>query len=69
MTNGASTLQYKLFSDSGHTTNVGQTVGTDTIAGNGTGITQSVTIYGQILGGQLTTPGVYTDTVTATITY
>jgi spore coat protein U-like protein len=69
MTNGSSTLQYKLYSDSGHTVNVGVTVGTDTIAATGNGLTQTITIYGQIPANQLTTPGVYVDTVTATITY
>ncbi|MDP9096969.1 MAG: spore coat protein U domain-containing protein, partial [Pseudomonadota bacterium] len=69
MTNGANTLQYKLFSDPGRTINIGQTVGTDTVSGNGTGVAQTITIYGQILPSQLTTPGLYSDSVIATITY
>ena len=69
MTNGSSTLQYRMYSDAGHTVNIGQTVGTDTVAGVGNGLTQTITIYGQILPSQLSTPGLYTDTVVATITY
>jgi len=62
-------LSYKLFSNSGYTANWGNTVGTDTVAGTGTGSAQSLTVYGQVPAGQLSTPGSYTDTITATITY
>jgi len=65
----SSHLAYKLFSNSGHTTNWGNTVGTDTVAGTGTGAAQSLTVYGQITAAQFVRPGSYTDTVTATITY
>jgi spore coat protein U-like protein len=70
MTGPASTLlNYTLFSNSGRTTNWGNTVGTDTVAGTGNGVAQSLTIYGQIPAGQLVRPGSYTDTITATLTY
>jgi spore coat protein U-like protein len=69
MTNGANTLQYTLSSDAAHSVNIGQTIGTDTIAGTGNGSVQTITIYGQILANQYVVPGVYSDTVTATITY
>lgn len=62
-------LGYKLFSNSGYTTNWGNTVGTDTLAGTGSGTAQSLTVYGQIPAGQFVQPGSYTDTVIATITY
>lgn len=62
-------LNYGLYQDSGHTTNWGQTVGTDTVHKTGSGSSQSTTIYGQIPSGQYQTPGTYTDTVTATITW
>ncbi len=65
----AAILNYKLFSNSGLTTNWGNTVGTDTVAGTGNGAAQSLTVYGQIPAGQLVRPGSYTDTITATITY
>ncbi|MFZ0747425.1 MAG: spore coat protein U domain-containing protein [Terracidiphilus sp.] len=65
----AALLNYKLFSNSGYSTNWGNTVGTDTVAGTGTGTAQSLTVYGQIPAGQWVRPGSYTDTITATVTY
>jgi spore coat protein U-like protein len=65
----AALLSYNLFSNSGYTTNWGNTVGTDTVVGTGTGSAQSLTVYGQVPAGQLKTAGSYTDTITATITY
>jgi len=66
---GAELLSYELFSNSGYTANWGNTVGTDTVAGTGSGAAQSLTVYGQIPAGRLPTPGSYADTITATITY
>jgi len=66
---GGALLHYSLFSNSGRTTNWGNTVGTNTVAGIGTGLAQSLTVYGQIPAGQSLTPGSYTDTITATLTY
>src|SRR5947209_15357512 len=43
-----SLLNYGLFQDSGHATNWGNTVGTDTVAGTGNGAAQSLTVFGQI---------------------
>jgi spore coat protein U-like protein len=62
-------LSYKLFSNSGRTTNWGNTVGTDTLAGTGSGSAQSLTVYGQVPAAQSVIPGSYTDTITATLTY
>ena len=66
---GAATLSYALYEDSGHSTNWGNTVGTDTKAGTGNGSAQSLTIYGNLTANQYPTPGSYSDTITATITY
>lgn len=63
------TLPYSMFSDSARTTNWGMTVATDTVAGTGTGSVQTLTIYGRIAAGLYASPGAYTDTVTATVTY
>jgi spore coat protein U-like protein len=62
-------LGYSLYSNSTHTTNWGQTVGTDTVAGIGTGINQSLTVYGQIPAGTIPAADGYSDTITATVTY
>ena len=70
MTGPASALLgYKLFRNSSYTLNWGNTVGTDTVAGRGTGSGQSLTVYGQIPAAQPGGIGTYTDTITATITY
>lgn len=70
MTSGANTMNYALYSDSGRTTNWGNTVGTDTVAGTGDGTAQSLTVYGRIPSGQGTVPtGAYSDTITVTVTY
>jgi len=69
MLNGTQVLNYGLYKDSGHTSNWGQTVGTDTATGTGNGGAQAFTVYGQIPAGQYPTPGSYADTVTATVTY
>ena len=69
MTDGTHTLGYSLFSDSFGGTNWGNTVGTDTVAGTGTGSNAAFTVYGQIPANQYAPTGSYSDTITATITY
>ena len=69
MTNGSSTLGYTLTTDSGHVNTWGSTIGTNTQAQTGSGVPQTFTVYGQILGNQPVIPGTYTDVVTATVTY
>ena len=66
---GNSTLNYELFQDSAHSTNWGQTVGTDTHPATGTGSAQTHTVYGLVPGNQYPEPGSYSDTITATVTY
>lgn len=69
-TDTTSTLDYALFSDAGRTTDWGHTVSTDTVPGTGTGVAQSLTVYGQIASGQETAKvGAYTDTITVTVSY
>lgn len=62
-------LQYALYSDSARTVNWGNTVGTDTVSGSGTGGTQNETVYGRIPASQNVGAGGYQDTVTATVTF
>lgn len=69
MAQGANTLQYQLYSDASRTQVWGVTPGTDTQGGTGTGSNTVYTIYAR-LPPQSTPPvGVYTSTVTATISY
>jgi len=69
MTSGANTLGYALYSDSGRTTNWGNSIGTDTVAGTGTGASQNQTVYGRIPAGAVPAAGSYADTVVATINF
>lgn len=67
---GGALQAYSLFRDSSHRQNWGVTIGTDTLAQTGSGSAQSISVYGQVLAGQsLSTPGTYTDTIVATLTY
>ncbi|MES2390274.1 MAG: spore coat protein U domain-containing protein [Acidobacteriota bacterium] len=66
---GANVLSYALFSDSSRTVNWGNVISTDTVAGTGNGASQAITVYGQVAAGQYVTPGAYSDTITATVTY
>ncbi|MFZ0747422.1 MAG: spore coat protein U domain-containing protein [Terracidiphilus sp.] len=68
MLNGTATLNYALFSNSGMTTNWGNTTGS-WVGGTGSGAAQTLTVYGQIASGQFVTPGSYTDTIIATVNY
>jgi spore coat protein U-like protein len=68
MKNGAALLNYALFSDSGRTANWGNTTGS-WVSGTGNGSAQAITVYGQAAAGQYVTPGAYSDTITATVTY
>jgi len=45
----------------------GNTQGTDTLAGTGTGAQQTLTVYGEVPAQQTPTPDAYKSTVTATV--
>jgi spore coat protein U-like protein len=66
---GGALLSYELDSDSARTINWGNIVDTDTVEMTGTGLSQTMTVYGQVHAGQYFAPGIYSDTVTATVTY
>jgi spore coat protein U-like protein len=69
MTSGGATISYSLYSNSGRTTNWGNTVGTDTVSGTGSGLGQSYTVYGRVPSQSTPAPATYTDTIVATVTY
>jgi spore coat protein U-like protein len=69
MTNASNAISYSLYSNAGMTTNWGNTVGTDTVAGTGNGSSQSFTVFGQVPAQTTPAPATYTDTVTVTVTY
>ena len=47
----------------------GNTVGTNTIAGTGSGGSQSYTVYGRVPPQTTPAAATYTDTITVTVTY
>jgi spore coat protein U-like protein len=70
MANGANRLSYALYSNSGRTTNWGNTAGTDTPAAIVASSTAStMTVYGRVTALQNVPAGAYSDTVTVTVNY
>jgi spore coat protein U-like protein len=66
---GSSSMSYSLFRNSARSQNWGNTVGTDTVSGTGSGSSQSVTVFGRVPGAQNLPAGSYQDTIIATITF
>ncbi len=66
---GTDLLAYSLSQDAGHTINWGDTVGTDTVPGTGTGAAQPLTVFGRVPASQFVGPGAYSDTITVTLTF
>jgi len=68
---GATTsyVNYELFRETGRTNRWGNTIGTNTVPGTGTGIAQSLTVFGRVPAPQAAAAGSYSDTITVTITY
>lgn len=64
-----SVLTYGLYATSARTAHWGNTAGTDTVTGSGSGLPQTLTVYGSIPANQPVPPGLYADTVTVTLTY
>lgn len=64
MTASSVALNYGLFTNATWTTNFATLAST-----NGTGAVQTTTVYGQVPANQYVTPGAYTDTIVATVTY
>lgn len=62
-------LTYELYRDSNRTLRWGSTVNTDTLSVTGNGTTQVTTVYGLVPAQSTPPPGMYTDTVTVSVTY
>jgi spore coat protein U-like protein len=69
MTSGSNLLSYSLYQNASLATVWGQTIGTDTVTGTGTGLPVSVTVYGSVPSLQTVPSGAYTDTISVTVTY
>jgi spore coat protein U-like protein len=65
--NTGTTVGFQLYQDSARSTPWGNTQGTDTVAGTGTGSAQSINVYGQVPSQATPKPDTYQTTVTATV--
>lgn len=63
------TVPYRLYRNAGRDQPWGSEVGTNTLAGTGDGLTQSLTVYGRVPGLPNVQPDNYRDTVTVNVAY
>ncbi|MHA6845411.1 spore coat U domain-containing protein [Ralstonia syzygii] len=67
---GTQTVGYNLYTSSAHTTVWGDgTGGSSTVAGTGTGLAQSTTVFGRVPTQTTPQAGMYSDTIIVTVTY
>lgn len=66
---GTELLNYGLFTDTGRATNWGDTPATNAIAGTGSGLPQTLTVYGRIPASQTLVIGAFSDLITVNVTY
>jgi spore coat protein U domain-containing protein, fimbrial subunit CupE1/2/3/6 len=69
MSKSAEQITYGLYQDSARTQPWGDSVGTNTAAGTGSGVAQSFTVYGRVPAQSTPSPGTYADTVVVTLSY
>lgn len=69
MTRVGQQITYALYRDIARTQPWGNTIGVNTASGTGTGGAQVLTVYGRAPAQTTPSPGVYTDTIIATVTY
>jgi spore coat protein U-like protein len=69
MTSGANTVAYSLYQDLAHSVVWGPTIGTNTVAGTGSGASQPITVYGHVPSQSTPPAATYNDTITVTVTY
>lgn len=62
-------VSYELYRDSARSQRWGDTLNIDTVSGTGNGLDQPATVYGRVPSQTTPPAGIYTDTVTVTITY
>lgn len=62
-------LNYALYQDAAHLLVWGTLGALQSVAGIGSGASQSLTVYGRVPAGQSPAAGSYTDTVTVTVNY
>jgi spore coat protein U-like protein len=66
---GSATVNYSLYQDITHLLIWGNTIGTNTMPGIGTGLSIPYTVFGHVPSQATPGAGTYTDTITVTVTY
>jgi spore coat protein U-like protein len=69
MTSGVNVLEYSLYSNAGHTSVWGNTVGTDALVATAVLLPTAHTVYGRVPALQNVPAGIYSDTITVAVTY
>jgi spore coat protein U-like protein len=69
MSKGVESIIYGLYHDAARAQPFGNAAGVDTVASTGTGLPQARTVYGRVAAQSTPSPGTYTDTIVATVTY
>jgi len=69
MAKGGEFVIYGLYRDAARTLPFGSTLGVDTLAATGSGLAQTVTIHGRVPAQATPSPGLYADTIVATVVY
>ncbi len=69
MVNGGASITYAIYQNAARTSPWGDTTGTNTISGTGTGSPQTYTTYGRVPAQTTPPAATYTDTVVVTVTY
>lgn len=69
MTLSGASVTYGLYQDANRLTPWGNSAGVNMVAGTGTGLAQSFTVYGRVPAQNTPAPGTYSDTVVLTVSY
>lgn len=69
MASGTGYVAYELYRDTQRTQRWGNTLNADTATGTGSGVEQTLTVYGRVPAQSAAAAGNYSDTVTVTVTY
>jgi len=69
LSQASATITYGLYQDAGRAVPWGDSVGVNTAAGTGSGLAQTLTVYGRVPAQNTPSPGTYSDTVVLTISY
>src|SRR5262249_18895039 len=69
MSKATEQITYGLYRDSARSQAWGSTTGTNTASGTGSGLGQSFTVFGRVPAQTTPSPGTYSDTIIATLTF